>query len=203
MTNSTRDELPVLLPDLVPRLSPQVAVEYFEKSALIFSMRFRTIAELNAKHSWVYKQVNGKDSLAQIAQVYAKAFAMSNEQAWIEIHEICTDLLKEDLVRSTYSSSKGDNMDTTRYIVNPDVNLREEDEDGALLYNPDTDRVQLLNLTGLYIWKLCTQGRTVEEIIASLQADFDEAPADAVATDVEEFVTHMIDSGFLGTLQPS
>lgn len=94
-------------------------------------------------------------------------------------------------------------MDTTRYIVNQDVNLREEDEDGALLYNPDSDRVQLLNSTGLYIWKLCQQGRTVSEIITALQADFDDAPVDAIATDVEEFVTQMIDSDFFAAIQTS
>ena len=94
-------------------------------------------------------------------------------------------------------------MDTTRYIVNPDVNLREEDEDGALLYNPDSDRVQLVNSTGLYIWKLCQQERTVSEIITALQADFDDVPVDAITTDVEEFVTQMIDSDFFATLQTS
>ena len=94
-------------------------------------------------------------------------------------------------------------MDTTCYIVNSDVNLREEDEDGALLYNPDSDRVQLLNSTGFHIWKFCAQGHTISEIIAALQADFDDVPVDAIATDVEEFVTQMIDNEFFVALQTS
>jgi len=203
MANSSQNARIVLSPDLVPRISPQAAIEYFDEKTLILNMRLRSVAELNVKHSWALKHVDGQSNLAQMAQAYATVFAISDEQAWIEVHGIFADLLEADLVRSTYSSSKGNNMDTTRYIVNPDVNLREEDEDGALLYNPDTDRVQLLNPTGLHIWKLCAQGRTMEELIASLQADFDEVPADAVATDVEEFVTHMTDSGFLGMLQLS
>lgn len=203
MTSSSHDTLIVLPPDLVPRLSPEVAVEYFDGRALILGMRRRAVAELDVKHSWFLKHIDGQYNLTQIAQAYATAFIINDEQARIEIQEICAELLQTDFVKSAYSSSKGDNMDTTRYIVNPDVNLREEDEDGALLYNPDTDRVQLLNPTGLYIWKFCAQGRSMPEIITSLQADFEDVPADVVATDVEEFVTHMIDSGFLGTLQLS
>ena len=38
-----------------------------------------------------------------------------------------------------------------RYAVNPAVSLREE-LDGALLYNPDTDEVLLINGTGRLIW---------------------------------------------------
>ncbi len=39
------------------------------------------------------------------------------------------------------------------YLVNPDVVLREEDEDGGLLFNPDTNQVKVVNSTGLFIWK--------------------------------------------------
>ena len=73
--------------------------------------------------------------------------------------------------------------------------------DGALLFNPDTDRVQLLNNTGLYIWKLCTDGCTAREIVAAFKADFDEVPEDEVMADVEEFINQMLDSGFIGILE--
>ena len=39
------------------------------------------------------------------------------------------------------------------YHCNPDVVLREEDESGALLFNPDTNQVKVVNATGLFIWK--------------------------------------------------
>ena len=40
-------------------------------------------------------------------------------------------------------------------IRNPDVVLREEDQDGALLFNPDTNQIRVINPTGLFIWKHC------------------------------------------------
>jgi len=39
----------------------------------------------------------------------------------------------------------------SRYLCNPDVVLREEDEDGGLLFNPDTNQIRVLNHTGLFI----------------------------------------------------
>lgn len=40
-------------------------------------------------------------------------------------------------------------------LRNPDVVLREEDPDGALLFNPDTNQIRVINTTGLFIWKHC------------------------------------------------
>ena len=40
-------------------------------------------------------------------------------------------------------------------IRNPDVVLREEDPSGALLFNPDTNQIRVINGTGLFIWKHC------------------------------------------------
>jgi hypothetical protein len=115
----------------------------------------------------------------------------------------CSELIKMDTLIPAKNSWKGLPMDSIRYIVNQDVNLREQDANGALLYNPDSDRVQLVNSTGLFIWKLCEQGRTVNEIVTALQADFDDVPFEAITTDVEEFVAVMVDSDFFSVLQPS
>ncbi len=46
---------------------------------------------------------------------------------------------------------KPDGM-SIHYLCNPDVVLREEDKSGALLFNPDTNQVKVINNTGLFIW---------------------------------------------------
>jgi len=189
--------------DIVLRLSPHVAVEYFENGALILDLRHRTVTELDTQTSWILRSLDGQSTVVQMAKAYAAASGLTEEQALDMMQANCSELLKSEILLPARNSWKGFAMDTTRYIVNPDVNLREEDEDGALLYNPDSDRVQLVNSTGLYIWKLCQQERTVSEIITALQADFDDVPVDAITTDVEEFVTQMIDSDFFATLQTS
>ena len=79
-----------------------------------------------------------------------------------------------------------------RYVRNPDVVLREEDEDGGLLFNPDTSQVQLVNTTGLYIWKQLALGMELSTITGGLLAAFADAPADQAAADVREFIAAMI-----------
>jgi hypothetical protein len=92
--------------------------------------------------------------------------------------------------------------DAARFLRNPDVVLREEDPDeGALLFNPDTNQVKVINSTGLFIWQQCGVARTLDEIIAEVQKGFDEVPSGQVAGDVQEFVDGMVATGFIGTVE--
>jgi hypothetical protein len=90
---------------------------------------------------------------------------------------------------------------TDWYIQNPDVVLREEDPDGGLLFNPDTNQVKVVNTTGLFIWKLCDGKHSLAAIAAALQEAFDDAPLDAVHQDVEEFINGMVATGFIGQVE--
>lgn len=87
------------------------------------------------------------------------------------------------------------------YIRNPDVVLREEDPDGGLLFNPDTNQIRVLNATGLLVWQLCDGRHAVPDIVAALKQAFDGAPEDQVTDDVQEFVQEMQASGFLGVME--
>ena len=94
------------------------------------------------------------------------------------------------------------NSTEIKFVRNPDVVLREEDPDeGALLFNPDTNQVKVINTTGLFIWQQCGVARTLDEIIAEVQKGFDEVPLEQVAQDVQEFVNGMLVSGFIGTVE--
>ena len=59
--------------------------------------------------------------------------------------------------------------ESPRYIRNPDVVLREEDADGGLLFNPDTNQVKVVNTTGLFIWQQCDGARDLAEIVGAVQ----------------------------------
>ena len=73
--------------------------------------------------------------------------------------------------------------------------------DGALLFNPDTNRVEVLNSTGLFIWKHCADAHTLEEIVAEVKKAFDEVPENQVAEDVQKFIEGMLASGFIGKVE--
>jgi len=88
--------------------------------------------------------------------------------------------------------------DTRRYLVNPEVSCREEGPDGALLFNPDTDAILVINPTGLLIWQALDQPRTRDEIVAHLLEVCEDVPTDQVAEDVDEFIQRLQPGGFIG-----
>lgn len=87
-----------------------------------------------------------------------------------------------------------------RLLVNPEVVLREEDADGALLFNPDTNRIRVLNSTGAFVWNLCDGTRDLPAIVQAVKDGFEGAPEDEVEQHVRQFVEEMVGTGFIGTL---
>ena len=84
------------------------------------------------------------------------------------------------------------------YLQNPDVVIREVDEEGALLFNPDTNHIRVLNRTGLFLWNLCEKGSDLSTMVAGLQEAFDQVPEGEVAGQVEGYLADLIEAGFLG-----
>jgi len=87
---------------------------------------------------------------------------------------------------------------TDSLIRNPDVVLREEDPDGALLFNPDTNQIRVINTTGLFIWKNCDGKKDMPAIIMALKKTFDGVPDGEVEKQVKTFIDDMRSNGFLG-----
>jgi sensor domain CHASE-containing protein len=85
-----------------------------------------------------------------------------------------------------------------RYMVNPDVSCREEGPDGALLFNPDTDGMMVVNPTGLLIYRALREPRTQEEVVAYLLDRCEDVPTERVAPDVDEFLHTLQPGGFVG-----
>lgn len=87
-----------------------------------------------------------------------------------------------------------------RYIRNPDVILREEDADGALLFNPDTNAIKVINDTGLAVWRRCDGRHTLADLVAALDEEFEAVPLDTAPGEVQEFLDILSAGGFLATL---
>ena len=87
-----------------------------------------------------------------------------------------------------------------RFMRNPDVVIHEEDPDGALVFNPDTDQIRVLNQTGLFIWQLCDGSHDMQSLTSHIQESFDRVPEDQVSVQVEVFVDEMVTAGFIGTV---
>ncbi len=74
-----------------------------------------------------------------------------------------------------------------RYQANPDVSCGDE-EDGAVLYNPDTDNTSIINLTGRELWSLLETPRTLKEMVDYLLQKYSCVSAEQASEDIQLFV---------------
>jgi SynChlorMet cassette protein ScmD len=82
-------------------------------------------------------------------------------------------------------------------IVNPVVVLREEFDDWAVLFNPDTAEAVGINPVGVALWKLMDGDRNLEKIVAEVKDRFNDVPETALE-EVTDFVSNLVESGFVG-----
>ena len=64
---------------------------------------------------------------------------------------------------------------------NPNLFLREENNRGGILFDPDTGSVRILNTTAAETWKLLDGRRSLTEVIKALEQKFDGMDASAEA----------------------
>lgn len=80
--------------------------------------------------------------------------------------------------------------------VKGDLVLREED-DGAFIFDPIQDSLQVLNETGVFVFKELNGKNSVDDIVKKLLSQYSDMGADAVKKDVEAFIEQMKGRGFL------
>ncbi len=61
----------------------------------------------------------------------------------------------------------------TRLAVNPNLVLRIEDDDCALLFDPDSGNVQMFNQTAVEIWQRLDGQRSLRQVLESLRDVYD------------------------------
>ncbi len=190
--------------NLIYCLSPQIALEGFDDGALALRLTDRHLFELNPTAHFILTQTDGQRTVPQVASLVAEAYDIDEADALQDVTQLYEQLLSDGLVAvydPLQQSEKEASMADPRYARNPDVGLREEDEDGGLLFNPDTNQVQVVNTTGLFIWKLCDGSRDLKALVSAMLEEFEGAPADEMEKDAREFIDAMVQSGFIGTVE--
>jgi SynChlorMet cassette protein ScmD len=89
-------------------------------------------------------------------------------------------------------------QDNNRPIANPLVVLREEFDDWAVLFDPDTGEGYGLNPVSVFIWKRLDGKHAIEDILADLRAnDCKGIPEDATDR-IQAFVDDLVEHGLAG-----
>lgn len=83
-------------------------------------------------------------------------------------------------------------------IANPVVVLREEADDWAILFNPDTSEAVGINPVGVQTWKLINGRKKMADILGLLETRFQNVPESA-AEEVASFLDELERMGFVAT----
>ncbi|PWR73219.1 PqqD family peptide modification chaperone [Methanospirillum lacunae] len=75
------------------------------------------------------------------------------------------------------------------------ISLREEFDDWALLFNPDTGKAVGLTPTGVTIWKSLNEGKDLNGIIAQIQDEYENLPDD-LTEDIKNFLDQIVRLGY-------
>ena len=82
-------------------------------------------------------------------------------------------------------------------IANPYVTLREEFDDWAILFNPDTGHGFGLSPTGVYVWKLFDGEHSIDDMLEALRRDAVDVPQGA-GDHLFAFVEELAEQGLAG-----
>jgi len=87
--------------------------------------------------------------------------------------------------------------DNGRTLQNPSIVFREEFDDWALLYDPDTGLAYGLNPTGAILWKHLDGTRSIDDLVKVLSDQFDRISEETPAH-VERFLDSLVETGLAG-----
>jgi SynChlorMet cassette protein ScmD len=82
-------------------------------------------------------------------------------------------------------------------IANPLIVLREEFDDWAILFDPDTGDAFGLNPIGVSVWKRLDGNHSLKDILKDLQEGYEDVPEGA-ESDLQEFVDDLVQRGLAG-----
>ncbi len=85
-----------------------------------------------------------------------------------------------------------------RPIANPSIVLREEFDDWAILFDPDSGDTLGLNPIGVFVWNHLDGSHKLEDILRELQTNFEAVP-DEAKDHVRDFIQGLAERGLVGT----
>ena len=86
--------------------------------------------------------------------------------------------------------------DTSLPIANPAVVLREEFDDWAVLFNPDTAAAVGVNPVGVAVWKSLDGKRSIDDIVSDVAKRFEGVP-EAAAEEIASFIDALAEQGYI------
>jgi len=195
----------------VYRISSDAVFESFDEGALVLRLDDRHLFELNSIACVILGKTDGILTASEIVSKLAETDNVITEDVLSDVIELFEQLIAQNIIEVVDLNQIERRMllmeqnltPKSIFRCNPEVVLREEDEDGGLLFNPDTNQIKVLNSSGLLIWKQFGKQQGLDTVVASLQETFEDISHDEIMNDVRAFLDDMVKSGFIGSVETS
>ena len=176
-------------------LRAEVAIEDFGKRSLVLLCDSLRLREINAGARNMLALLDGKRTLQDIAGGAGMGVEV--------VRAALLEMERQGIVRrwARLKKERPENMSEAKYLADPDVSFRQEDDDGGILYNAETDSLEVVNPVAAEIWTYLAAPRTQAEVVAHLCATCDGAARAQVEKDVAEFVESLLKKGFIGVAE--
>ena len=102
-----------------------------------------------------------------------------------------------DIENSTLDINIFDMEPPAKPIANPLIVLREEFDDWAILFDPDTGDGFGLNPTSVFIWKRLDGKHTAQDILKELGETCEDVPENA-EQEIKDFIKELVEKGYAG-----
>jgi len=175
-------------------LRNDVAIEDFGERSLVLRCDALELREINAAARRMLALLDGERTVADIAG--------AAEMAVADVAAALREMERQGIVRQAVvlSKERPGNVSEARFLADPDVSFRPEDDDGGILYDAEADVLEVINPTAAEIWKFLAAPRTPAEVVAHLLDVCDGADRAQVERDVRDFLESMRNKGFIGTV---
>ena len=184
------------------QLRPEAACEDFDGRALVLLCDSLQLRELNAAARKIVARLDGRRTVKDIAGALAAESGTPEPETLVSVRDALLQMEAQGVVRRMVKlvAERPENMSAAKYLVDPDISFRQED-DGGLLYNVETDSLEVLNPVAVAIWSFLAAPRTQAEVVDHLCAVCAGAVREQVEQDTGEFLESMLKKGFIGVVE--
>lgn len=181
----------------------EVAIEHFGDESLVLLRDAMELRKINQASRRFLAMLDGKRTVQDVAQALEVWHGTVENFAVEEVGRALLTMESQGIVRRVTKllKERTQSMQDPRYLVNPEVSFRQENEDGGILFNADTDGLEVINPIAVEIWQSLAAPRTAEDVVAYLCEVCEDAPREQVATDVGAFLEAMLAKGFIGIVE--
>ncbi|MBN1273510.1 MAG: PqqD family peptide modification chaperone [Candidatus Aminicenantes bacterium] len=183
-------------------LTDEVAIEDFDDGSLIFLCKKLQFIHINKTAKKILELMDGHRNIKQIVRKISETYSLNLEVIEKDILGIVKELNSNGVLKPVVKLKiqRSKNMSKkSSFMANPDVSLREENSEGALLYNADTESLLIINKVGLIIWNFVKiNPRTKEDVINHIKERCENIPIEQLETDMNSFLNELYNKGFIG-----